>query len=363
MRQRSLYKGHRAVIVTTDIIGFYDEYTDAIAKRAESLFGLPRESVLLNASHTHCGPEVREGKGDFMGIPPEYQAKVGPYARWLQERIIETIGDALRDLKPARLAFSSAQPTPFAVCRRFPTEKGIVYRSAPSSYYTGGPSDDTVPVLIVAGPDGRIRAILFAYACHPVTMNFDYYCGDYPGYAQHYLQEAFPGAIAMFVQGCGGQLVPNARFQIEYAQGHGRSLAEAVKKALEGEPMPLAGPLRCGYEEAELRFQPLPGREILQEIARTGSRPGHEKAASLISREKAAYLLQRIDTQMPIPMQVQCPVQAISFGEGLLLIGIAGETLVEYAVALKADFSEFRTSQASGFHGPMTPGQTQEQIP
>jgi hypothetical protein len=333
-------QGNRAVIVTCDIIGFFYEFTDAVTKEVAKRYKFPREAVLLNASHTHCGPEIREGKGAFTGMPPEYQAKVGPYARWLQERIVETVGKALQDLKPAHLTFSSVNPTPFAVCRRVPTEKGIVYRSTPSSYYTGGPRDDTVPVLRVAVPDGKTRAVLFGYACHPITLSFDYYCADYPGYAQQYIQEAVPGAVAMFMQGCGGQLVPNARFQVEYAQGHGRSLADAVKKALDGKHTPVTGPLRCGYRETTLRFQPLPERKALEEIAQTGSSPGHEKIASLISKDKAAYLLQQLDKKQPIPMTVQCPVQAISFGRELLLVGIGGETLVDYAVALKAEYKD-----------------------
>ncbi|MHB9031010.1 MAG: neutral/alkaline non-lysosomal ceramidase N-terminal domain-containing protein [Candidatus Latescibacterota bacterium] len=333
-------QGNRAVIVTTDIIGFFYEFTDAVTKEASKRYGIPRESILLNASHTHSGPEIRAGKGAFMGMPPEYQAKVGPYAQWLQERIIETIGKAVQDLKPAQITFSSVNPTPFAVCRRVPTDKGIVYRSTPSSYYTGGPRDDTVPVLKIAAPDGKTRAILFGYACHPITLSFDYYSGDYPGFAQQYIQEAVPGATAMFMQGCGGQLVPNSRFQVEYAQGHGRSLADAVKKALDGKQIPLSGPLRCGYQEAVLQFQPLPERKVLEEIAQTGSSPGHEKIASLISKDKAIFLLQQLDKKQPIPMTVPCPLQAISFGKELLLIGIGGETLVDYAVALKAEYKD-----------------------
>jgi hypothetical protein len=333
-------QGNRAVIATCDIIGYFYEFTEAVTKEVARRYDIPREAILLNASHTHCGPEIRAGKGAFTGMPEEYQAKVGPYALWLQERMVETIGKALQDLKPAQITFSSVNPTPFAVCRRVPTDKGIVYRSTPSSYYTGGPRDDTVPVLRVAAPDGKIRAVLFGYACHPITLSFDYYCADYPGYAQQYIQEAVPGAVAMFVQGCGGQLVPNARFQVEYAQGHGRSLADAVKKALDGTQTPVTGPLRCGYQETTLEFQPLPERKVLEEIAQTGKSPGHEKISSLISKDKAAYLLQQLDRKQPIPMTVPCPVQAISFGKELLLIGIGGETLVDYAVALKGEYKD-----------------------
>ncbi len=327
--------GNRAVIVTADIIGYTLEFRRDVAETVSARFGLPPEALLLNASHTHCGPEVRPAKGEFVNMPPEYQDKVEPYARWLRDRFVETVGAALENLAPAEATFSTARPIPFAVSRRLPTEKGIVYRSTPSSYYTGGPRDDTVPVLRIAAPDGALRAVLFGYTCHPITLSIDYFCGDYPGYAQRAIEESHPGAVALFVQGCAGQLIPNARFQLEYAVGHGKALAEAVNKSLDGPQTPISGPLRCGYTETELRFQPLPERRVLEDIAREGASPGRERISSLISKQKAGWLLEQMDAGRPIPMTVPCPLQAVSFGKELILAGFGGEPVVDYAVALK----------------------------
>ena len=47
-----------------------------------------------------------------------------------------------------------------------------------------GPVDHAVPVLTVTRPDGKLEAMLFGYACHPTTLNFTKWCGDYPGFAQ-----------------------------------------------------------------------------------------------------------------------------------------------------------------------------------
>jgi len=322
-------EGGRAVIVTADLSGYDYGFTAGIAKEIERKHGLSRERVLFNASHTHSGPAIYPGELQLLcGYPPEEVKKVDEYISWARERFIRVIGEAISGMRPAIVSFSSASPAPFAMSRRYPTEKGIVYRSTPGGQYAGGTRDDTVPVLKAAAPDGAMIAVLFGYACHPITLSGDKFCGDYPGFAQQYLQEMYPGAVAMFMQGCGGQLVPNARFQVEYAMGHGRTIADAVKKALDGTQTQVTGPLRCAYAEPPLEFEAAPDRAALAEQA---------KSKDVILSLKAQYLLDKLNRNGKIDTTIPCPLQAIRFGKELLMVGISGETAAEYAVTVKTE--------------------------
>jgi hypothetical protein len=322
--------GSRAVIVTADLCGYDYGFTAEIAKEVSRRFGLPREALLFNASHSHSAPAIYPAEWQLLyGHAPEEAVKVTAYIQWAKERFITVIGNALADMKPVTVSFSTATPVPFAMSRRYPTEKGISYRSTPGTQYAGGSRDDTVPVLKMMSLDGKVRAVLFGYACHPITMSFDKFCGDYPGFAQLYIEEAYPGAIALFMQGCGGELVPNARFQLEYAMGHGRALSDAVKNALEGTQTPLTGPLKCAYTEVTLDFQPAPERKVLEEQA---------KSDNAGIQRKAAFLLDQLNKNGKIASSIPCPLQAIRFGKELLMIGISGETVVDYAVTLKSEF-------------------------
>ena len=60
-------------------------------------------------------------------------------------------------------------------------------------------------MLRVAAPDGKVRAIVVGYACHCTTLNpaDNLISGDWAGYAQEAIEEAFPGALALTVIGCG----------------------------------------------------------------------------------------------------------------------------------------------------------------
>ena len=154
-------EGNRVVIVTADILGFTIDFSNSVYKEINKRFGLPREALLFNTTHTHCGPAVPLFKISLYDMPEEEEEKIDTYMKWLKLRYIQVISEAISDLKPAVLSFSSGTPTPFAVCRRFPTPEGIVYRSGPSSYYTGGPRDDIVPVLKIADTAGQRQAIRF----------------------------------------------------------------------------------------------------------------------------------------------------------------------------------------------------------
>ena len=118
-----------------------------------------------------------------------------------------------------------------------------------------GPKDDEVPVLRVAGADGRVRAVLFGYACHNTTLTGDdnLINGDYAGYAQQGIERENPGATAMFVMLAGADQNPNPRGNVRIAQEHGKSLAAAVNASLRGKLSPLSGKNeKAGLEKGDV---------------------------------------------------------------------------------------------------------------
>ena len=72
-------------------------------------------------------------------------------------------------------------------------------------------------------------AILFGYACHNTIMDDYTIHGDYAGYAQRDLEQRFPGAVALFVQGGGADSNPLPRRKPEHLERYGATLADAVQ--------------------------------------------------------------------------------------------------------------------------------------
>jgi neutral ceramidase len=310
-------RGNRAVIVTTDLIGLPMELTDLVAARAMEKYKLDRASLVFNASHTHTGPVVRGNLSVMESQQPPHREALAAYRQTLQQKLLDVIGAALADLAPAELAFAYGEAR-FGVNRRQFTPAGVVIGVNPD-----GPVDPRVPVLRVTSPSGKVRALLFGYACHNTTLTAEFYqlSGDYAGFAQAELEKEFPGAVALFVQLCGGDQNPNPRSKLEYAEQHGRTLAAEVARVARTAMSPAGGRIRAAYQLAALPFAPHTREQFEQEL----------KDANVFRQRRARLMLQLYDERRE-PRQLRYPVQAVRLERGFTLIALGGEVVVDYAL-------------------------------
>ena len=299
--------GKRFVFVTLDLIGILPSLRMRMEEKVQKAYGLPPESILLNASHTHSGPEYRVEKGR--------EKEAQEYTAFLEERMMKVIGDAITDLKPAAVSWSRSR-CGFAMNRRLPSPTG--YQNSPNP---DGPVDHEVPVLQVVSPEGQARAVLFGYACHNTCLGEFQYCGDYAGYAQEYLQENRPGFVALFMNGCSGDQNPYPRrggvvpglTALDLAKMHGRSLSNAVEVAMQVPKRVVGGRIRAAYEKVSLDYAP--------------------------EKKRAPHLY---------------PVQVARFGEALTVVALGSETTVDYSIRLKRELSKDSATWVAGYSNDYT---------
>ncbi|MDO8994383.1 MAG: neutral/alkaline non-lysosomal ceramidase N-terminal domain-containing protein, partial [Daejeonella sp.] len=58
-------KGNKAVMISSDLLGFPKDVSDRIRDRIKSKYGLDRAQILLNSSHTHSGPVIGDALMDI----------------------------------------------------------------------------------------------------------------------------------------------------------------------------------------------------------------------------------------------------------------------------------------------------------
>src|SRR4029434_6338339 len=155
-------------------------------------------------------------------------------------------------LAPATIQMGQGKTT-FAVNRRNNSEAKVPEMMA-KGIPLKGPVDHAVPVLTVTRPDGKLDAVLFGYACHPTTLNFTKWCGDYPGFAQLAIEENHPGALALFVNTCGGDQNPLPRRTVELCVKYGHMLAVGVEEALQQPLQPVSAKIRTAFEYVDLPY-------------------------------------------------------------------------------------------------------------
>lgn len=324
--------GSTTVIACADTIGFPRAFTEAVAERIERELKIPRERFLLAASHSHAAPVIDgglTGMYEINGLTGKHAEVVAAYTKNFANQTFAAVEAAVKDLAPAKLSFGRGSAA-FAANRRQFGARGVGFGVNPI-----GAVDHDVPVLRVQRADGSVKAVLFGYACHCTTLGPDFLkvTGDWAGFAQEYVETAFPGATALFVTGAGADANPNPRGKIEQSRAHGLQLAGAVGRVLSEAMVPVGGPVKAAFERVELPIGKHPTKEEWEKKAADKSpwTSNHAKKhlAMLAKGEK-------IMTSYP------CPVQVFRFGRDLTLVAIGGELVVDYSLRLKRELPDQR---------------------
>lgn len=316
--------GNKAVMVSTDLLGFPKGLSDRIRTRIRRQYGLSKAQIMLNSSHTHSAPVLEDALLDIYSLNEAQRKKVHRYTARLEDQIVELVGAALRNMRPASL-YASSGVTRFQVNRRNNPAATLT-----SETDLNGPNDYAVPVIKVLNASGKLEAVAFAYACHNTVLNGYNWSGDYAGFAQLELERLHPGLTAMFFQGAGADQNPLPRNSVPLAQQYGRELAAAVDRVLQEKMVHLAPALSTAYREVQLSLSTLPDKHDYAQMA--SELAGYQK-------RWAERMLQSAERGESFPQTYPYPLQVWKLGNQNVF-ALGGETVVGYAIALKRIFGQ-----------------------
>ncbi|MFO0901799.1 MAG: neutral/alkaline non-lysosomal ceramidase N-terminal domain-containing protein [Pirellulales bacterium] len=326
-------QGRRVVLVTLDLVGIDAGTTRAVTDKLKQTHQLDRQQIAICTSHTHCGPVVAYNLRPmhFERVTPEHQEKILAYARKLVDDVVATVAKSLESLEPAQVSWGAGRCT-FAVNRRTNKEAEVPQMRAIGKL--NGPVDHDVPVLAVRAPDGRLRSVVFGYACHATVLSFFQWCADYPGFAQTELERLHPDAVALFWAGCGADQNPLPRRTVELAQEYGRRLAVAVDDVINSPMTPVAPAVQSTYREIPLPLDTLPTRDAIAKDAE--SKDGFVAA-------RAKMFLRDLDAGKPLSPTYPYPVGEWKLGDDVQWVFLGGEVVIDYAVRIKQERRGSRT--------------------
>lgn len=317
--------GHRAALVTMDLVGIDRELSVDVCRAIEAKYKLPRAAIALSASHTHSGPVLRGNLMPMFNLDADQTRRVNEYKDKLEQSLVNVVGQAIDSLAPAQVSWGVGEAK-FAVNRRNNAEPQVPKLRAENKLQ--GPVDHELPVLAVRGADGALRAIVGGYACHATTMADFFVTADWPGAGQNELERRHPGAIAMFVAGCGADQNPLPRRTLELMQNYGEQFAGGVDAAIQARLKPLAPTLATAFAEIDLPFDTLPTRAELElEAAKNNNSQA----------PWAKYLLSEWDKNGNLPVTYPYPIQAWKLGDDLTWVFLGGECVVDYSLRFKSE--------------------------
>ncbi|RBP40470.1 hypothetical protein DES53_108177 [Roseimicrobium gellanilyticum] len=188
------------VIITLDVVSMGEigrignGFLATVRGELKRELGIAPESVIINASHCH-------------GVPRPDTAAL----------TVQAVKEAWQKMAPAHVAAGRGSEQRISENRRIKMKDGSevdMRRAYPlprdEDVKAVGPIDPEIGILRVDHADGKAMAVVYNFACHPImnppsTGN----SADYPGFASKVIEEELGnGAVALFVQGCGGDINP-----------------------------------------------------------------------------------------------------------------------------------------------------------
>jgi neutral ceramidase len=236
-------------LITCDLRSFVSTRVGELAKER---FGVKR--TIISVSHTHSGPLTWELRT--------------PWYDQAEDKMVEAIGKAKREMFPAQLSMSTSHIYLGFNRRKVTGGRGQMWwRNAEK--LPSHPLDPTVNVLTVKDSAGKVRGVLVNFACHPSVLGPDnlQYSADYPGAMKRYVESQIPGVTCLFVQGGAGdinpyrdkELVSGAGFQAVAEMGE--SLGKTVLAA-PAQSRPVSGALKTVSEITEVKNRWTPAEKL-----------------------------------------------------------------------------------------------------
>jgi neutral ceramidase len=290
----------KAAIVSFDLIGASDALVRAVREVISSKTGVPRENILVAASHNHSGP-------DF--------AKETTWANEVVEKIAAAASEANSDMRSVTVGYGE-DTIGFGINRRKVINGRAVVRLNPE-----GPNDRRVKVLRF--DDGRSLtpiAVLMHAVCHPCFFTwgdnatppypegYPKMSADFPGEAQSFVEKVYEGQTrTLFLQGCAGDIRPN----------------------LPGDPY------RCA-DEADIQWA---GHDLGGAVVRALAR---SMIREVRSHRPSIYKVRCASERVTLPGKdgpVEAELMALKIGPYLLLT-MPGEPMVEYGFKLEQSIAD-----------------------
>jgi len=323
----------------------------AARKVIEEQCAIPRDSVLISASHSHSsGPTGMVQPGQYDGASPlvkklAYEisscANVG-YVERVQEEIIRAVRDANSCRVDALCGFGAGEERKVSFNRRLRMKNGLTYthpgQGNPDVLGYAGPIDPQVGVIGAWDQGGRQLGCIVNFACH-ATTNPGGFSANWPYYMEKTIRGVL-GAdlVVVFMQGCSGDITQVDNLS-PYALPSGERWAQFVGERVGAEVVKVMVSIELGDGT------PLDARAKLWRIKRRVPSPEHvrisydfvQKNPNQVDTAEWVFAKEivMLDALLKKDPEVEVEVQAIQVGPAVFLTNPA-EFFVECGLELKS---------------------------
>ena len=182
-------------VVSLGMIGNIDNgYLGRVRAACEKELGIKPTRIVINTSHCH-------------GIPADDT----------DVRTIRAITQAMKRLEPVKVGVGVGNEDRISENRRYKLKNGMTIDArhaysmpADEDVAEIGPIDPQIGILRIDRMDGSTLAVVYNFAMHPIqNVPGKENTADVTGFSSEVIEDNLDeGAVALFVQGCGGDINP-----------------------------------------------------------------------------------------------------------------------------------------------------------
>ena len=319
------------VLIACDLIAISNELSGQARELIEKRAGVRGSHVMVSATHTHTGPDVRGGR-----VVPRND-------EWFAQApglLADAACEALDTQRPAALWVGRGREEGLAFNRRFRLPDGTEQFGTGGDPATvvgpAGPTDPELGVVKFADGNGEPFGLLVSYTLHIDVMGGTEISADYPGVLAQVVRSVYgPGTWCAFINGAAGNInhvdysgtSPWPTKGPEKSRQIGRALGgHAVNIAEKAWPSTTA---RVGAEQQHLELAYHPIDEFVKGYARrVHGKP--EADRNWVEKE----FLSAMERWEKSGQAVSVEVQVLRIGD-VALVGIPGELFVEWGLEIK----------------------------
>jgi neutral ceramidase len=330
-------KGTKIVLVTADLLSFPADMSWRIKKWTENHLGMKSSSVILNSSHTHCGPVLT-----MDSVYPRWNVDLF-YVDLLESTIRQGIQSAVENLASSVVKYGVFS-SDLGIDRRLPKPDKDGKKVWDWGPYERGYYNPDMSVLAIYSENGlNLKGLLYSYGCHPTARGGQNISADFPGAVSRGLKKNLGENIyTLFTQGAGGNVKPRIydlekkSFKTPDQQeldNFGQKYADQISNYLQsGNMKEIPLELSSAEKEFDIPFdlKRLPGEKILREYTEKDNSNYHNIAYKLW----AWQLLEEQRTKT-IPENYRMHLTKINLNRDVQIVGLSGEVVAGIARMVK----------------------------
>jgi len=324
-------EGSRLALVSCDLISVTADVVDAARQLIEAETGIRPHQVLVCATHTHTGPEMRRSS---------VVERSDAWAEALPRHIADAVRRAAEGLVPATLRAGSIDVEGYSFNRLFRLTDGSEQFGSRGRddevIAEAGPIDPQLQALSAFDAEGNLLALLVNFALHADVIgggSADFISADWPGELGKAIAAVYgPDAVTLLLQGTCGDINHSIHTPTNLPRGGpakavqlGRALAGAAMAAMErAEPM-TSIPLDAHVETLAVPYY-------------TRDDALFAEVAALKAREKLGdferYLIERCESWRHDGQLADVPVQTLRIGP-VAIVALPAEIFVRIGLEIK----------------------------